>query len=508
MFADGEPVEKERAQTEVLARAFNEAAGGYFQRQHQYEQALEAASERRQQMRLYAGIAVAVGVVMLLLGFVTEVPPLMLLGAAVAALGGGYAYLQASSATEEMTRQRENLEQNRPDGSVSFVSQVAVPLYLVPYDERHMIFDGLKTAPQTSVNLSHIDGQTVLRRQRNLEDVVEYYGERVEGETVLQPEELEDLEFDVESHRQLERPIAERIDEITDVVRDTDVETIEISVHANNDVAGSLQQLSREGHLRQNGNLPVSRSRSTLPECERVVTEIRGFEDEAASGDILEQIQQTRSSVMELTERFVDRLESNQEVVADHFDAYSSLQRVGTHKHVCEECLTEQVEDVNRRLSLVDEILSPETGSFGVALDDPDLDEIETPGEGTFRDKIRADIHERLPELGEELERAFNTLPDISDNEFCAQHEQTETVTVHQSGSLFGPVWRNLYYDFRGPVLEQTEKLEKDAEEVRQNKEQKMIDLAQYEQSRDAIESEFQKVDAEYQTAKKIEQRM
>jgi hypothetical protein len=508
MFADGEPVDVERARTEILGDAFNEAAGEYFERQYQYEQALEEASERRDKMRQYAGISVAIGAILALLGLIGNIPILILPGLAIAALGGGYAYLQASNAEAEIGRQQQNLEQNRPDGSVSFVSRIAVPFYLVPYDERHMVFDGLGNAPQTSVNLAHMDGQAVLQQQEELRDVVDYYAEQVEGETVLQPEEFETLDFDIQSHRQLERPVAEQIDDISSVVRDTETETIDVKIHADNEISRSIRQLSKGSHLRQNGTMPAGPTRRELSECEQVVTEMRGFEDEAASGDILEQIQENRSSVMELTKQFVDRLESNQETVADHFDGYGSIQQLGTHKHVCKECLADQVEDVDRRLNLVDEILSPETGSFGVALDDPDLDRIETPGEGTFRGKIRADIRERLPELSEELKRAFNTLPDISGREFCAQHGETETVSIHQSGALFGSVWRNLYYSFREPIMEQTEKLEKDAEEVRQNKEQKMIDLAQYEQTRDTIENEFQKVDADYQTAKKIARRM
>lgn len=501
IFADGEAVGEKRARTEILAEAFNDAAGEYFDRQHQYEQALEAAKERKARMQNIGIVAAIFALFFLIIGASAGSVQVIALGVGVGLVGCGYAYMQFQNAKEEIERQQQNLEYNQPDGSVSFVSQIAVPFYLVPYDEQHMIFDGLRNAPETSITLSHIDGEAVLQQRDELENTVDYYEEAIEGEAVLQPKDLDDIDFDVRSHRQLERPIAKQIDDITEVVRDTETETVSVSVHANNTVSKSIRQLAQQNQLRENGGLSVGPTRISLSECENIVTDMRGFEDEAASGDILDQMDENRKDVMKLTQQFVDRLENNQRTVDTHFDSYGNIQQLAAHKHVCRECFDQVVKRVENRYDLVEEVLSSETGSFGEAMGDEDLGE-------EFENKIKNDIREQFPELSEDLRRAFNTLPDISDSQYCGKHEHIETVAVHQSGQLFGPVWRNLYYAFRDPILERARDLEKDAEDVRQSKEQKMIDLEQLKQTRDSIESEYQKVDAQYQTAKKIEGRI
>lgn len=504
IFANGSGVSDAQARTEVLAHAFNDAAGEYFQREYQYESALEEATERRDQMKLYGAIAVAVGLLLAGLGLVDGNTLVALAGIAIALAGGGYAYWQYSDAEEEIANQQENLRQNRPDGSVSFVSKIGVPFYVVPYDQNHMIFDGLANAPRTSIELAHLDGDAIIDRQNELADLVDQFEDELEEETVLQPAELEELDDSVSDHREIERPITEKIDEISQIIRDTEQETIAVPVHANNNISYSISELSRAGHLHRNGTMPTVGTVQSRTECEEMVAEIRGFESEAVSGDMLDQIKRNRETVLDLTEDFVNRLANNQETVRDHFDTYEQTLHNATHKFVCKACLEEELEAVDDELKLIDEILSPETGSFGIALDDPDLDKIATDGEYTFRQQIRNDIRTELPELSGELRRAYNTLPDIADSHYCEKHETTEPVEIPQNGHLFGEVWRSLYYDFREPIMKQTKDLEKEAEDVRQNKEQKMIDLAQYEQIVDSVEREYLSVKSEYKTAEKI----
>jgi len=192
-------------------------------------------------------------------------------------------------------------------------------------------------------------------------------------------------------------------------------------------------------------------------------------------------------------------------VLDDHFASYSDGTETAMQKHVCEECLDDEIDTIVDELSLVSEILE-EGGSLGRALGDEDLDK------GTdeeFTERIKADIQDRIPEMVPRLKEAYNNLADLGpEGGFCDVHDSVDTVAVEDSGAVFGEVWRSLYYEFREPIIDSVEDMEKDAEEVRQKKEQKMIDLTQYEQIKDDVKREFETVKSEYDAARTVERRL
>jgi len=63
MLDTEEVVDRKRARTEVLARAFDDAAGGYFNRQKRYEDNISEAEDNRDQMKLVGIGAVVAGFV-------------------------------------------------------------------------------------------------------------------------------------------------------------------------------------------------------------------------------------------------------------------------------------------------------------------------------------------------------------------------------------------------------------------------------------------------------------
>jgi len=509
MLGDDGPADDRVARTEVLARAFADAAGEFFARQKRYEDAIDEAEDRKDRMKVLGIGGVVVGIFLLLFGVVGgNRPSLPLIGSGllVAAGSGGYAYTQYQDAVERIEENEGNLRRNEPDGEVSFVSQVTVPFYLVPYQDRFMIFDGLNQAPQTRLELANIDGDALTAEGERLEELVDDYQDHLGGSSVVSPEAATQFAPDVAEHGQLERPLLDQMDRMTDIASDVSHDVVDVSVHANDAKSRSIRTLAEQGHFQQGSDLPVVPTRRTAGESEADVNEIRGVEQEAVSGDLLSQAQGQRTFVNETATSFAERLQSNEGTVTDHYDDYSEAVEAAVHRHVCTECLREHVADLDGRLDLVAEILSSETGSLGAALSDRDLDK---GYDGQFTEDIRNDIQREIPELSETLKRAYNTLPDLgAGGGHCEIHGDVETARVTDSGAVFGETWRSLYYAFREPIMESADDLERDAEEVRQNKEQKMIDMTQYEQIKERAERQYNQVRSDYEAAKTVERRL
>jgi len=509
MLGDDGPVDDRVARTEVLARAFADAAGDFFERRKQYEDAIEEAESEKDRMKMIGIGGVGIGVLLLVVGVAGgdgASLPLIGIGLLVAAAGGAYAYTQYQAAEERIEENRRNLRENEPDGEVSFVSQVTVPFYLVPYQERFMIFDGLDQAPETRLELANIDGDALTSEAERYEEMIDTFEETLGGESVVSPEFAEQFAPDVAEHGRLERPLLDRIDAMTDVASSVSHDVVNVNVHANDTKSESIRSFAERGAFREGSDLPSVPTRRSAAESEAAVDEIRGVEQEAVSGDLLSQAREQRTFVNETATEFAERLQTNEEAVGDHYDAHAESVETAVHRHVCAECLAERTEDIDSRLNLVSEILSSETGSLGAALSDRDLDE---GYDGKFTEKIRNDIQREIPELSETLKRAYNTLPELgAGGGHCEVHGEVQTTPVPDGGAIFGETWRSLYYAFREPIMESAEDLERDAEEVRQNKEQKMIDMTQYEQIKERAERDYHQVRSDYEAAKTVQRRL
>lgn len=507
LFSGGEPMGQDRARTEVLAQAFDDAAGGYFQRLKQYEDNIAEAEARIDQMKQYGAGAVVVGILIALLGFTEmESTTVAVLGFLTAVFGGLYAYIQIGNERERIEDNHQKINQNEPDGEVTFVSHIGVPLYLVPYQNQHMIFDGLNTAAQTTVDLASIDGDALIKASDDLKEIDETFREQFDQEGAISPDVITDIDPDLTEHRTLEKPIIEQFDRMTEIARDVEKDEIDVNIHTNNSESKSVKSLTKEGtFLRSNGDLPLVETEISQGECEEIVDRIRGVEQEARSGDLLEQSATLTDRVEEIADSHIQRLQRNRQTVETHFSSYADSADTMMKKYVCEHCYEEHLEEIVDELSLVNEILE-EGGSLGRALGDEDLDR------GTdeqFTARIERDIRRRIPELDEKLQEGYNSLEDLGkEGGFCKVHQEVDTVAVAQSGTLFGEVWRSLYYEYREPIMDSVKDMEKEAEEVRQNKEQKMIDLTQYEQIKDNLEREYEAVEADYETAKTVENQL
>jgi hypothetical protein len=445
-------------------------------------------------------------VLLVIVGVINEVMAIGLVGVLFGVGGLAYTYTQYTSAIERIRENERNIEENEPDGEVTFVSQVGVPMYLVPYQDRHMIFDGLKSAPKTTLELANIKGDELVAERGDFDELKRTFDEQFGDETTVSPEFADKIAPGVSDHRRLEKPLTDRIDAMTELARDIDRETVEVNVHTNNTKSKSLQTLADQGLLKSNGDLPLIETNLSIAEGKATVDEIRGVEEQAVSGDVLSQAREQRDRIDEVTAEMIDRLQQNDAAIESHLGKYASAVETMTHKHVCEECLSKRIEQVTDELNLVDEILSSEAGSLGAALSDQDLDR------GTdeqFTARIRSEIQERIPELDDQLKQAYNSLEDLGQGEgFCEIHGRVETRRIADSGAVFGEVWRSLYWAFREPIMDSIDDLERDAEEVRQKKEQKMIDLTQYEQIKDRAEREYQSVKSEYEAARTVEQQL
>jgi hypothetical protein len=504
LFDSGKEVKDKQARTEVLARAFNDAAGDYFKRFKQYEDNIADAEAEVSKAKKVGAAAVIGGLLVAFFGMDNNTA-LLALGVLVALGGSVFAYIKISNAKERIRKNKDNIETNKPDGEVTFVSQIGVPMYLAPYEDKYMIFDGLDTASQTTVDLANIDGDSLVSEGEQLKNVNDVFNKYLTDESTFPPQIAEQLSPGIEQHRQLERPITDQIDKMTDVVADVDRQTIEVNIHANNAKSQSIKKLCKNDLLRSNGDIPLVETRQSLNECEAIVDEIRGVEQQAVSGDVLDRTTIQRDRVKEITDAHIDRLESNSQTVSGHFDSYEDHTETAVAKHVCEDCLDDRIENIIDELSLVNEILE-EGGSLGRALGDQDLNK---GVDENFTDRIKTDIQERIPEMDEKLKHAYNNLDDLGPNGgYCDVHEQVDTIEIADSGSVFGEVWRSLYYEFREPIMNSVENMEKDAEEVRQNKEQKMIDLTQYEQIKDNVRREYESVKSEHDAAKTIERKL
>lgn len=504
MLDGGETVEREHARTEVLARAFDDAAGDYFDRQKRYEDNVSEAEDDRDRMKLVGGGAAVAGLALVVVGFVVMENAVVagvgfLAGVAVAA----YAYTQYQDAEERIEANRADLRANEPDGEVTFVSQIGVPMYLVPYKDDHMVFDGLDTAPERTLDLANIDADSLLAQQDALDEQKAVYDDLLADETVVSPDRLAKFAPNAGEHRRLERPLLERVDAMTAVANDIERDTISASVCANDQKSRSIGSLAR-GNLLERGDLPTVETRKSMGECEAVVDDIRGVEEQAVSGDMLDQARECRERVDGIATELGRRLQDNESTVSGHYDAHAETVDTQLHKHVCEECLADRVEAIVDELGLVDQILSSEAGSLGTALSDKDLDR---GTDEAFTDRIRGDIEEAVPSIDEDLKRAYNRLDALGpDSGYCAVHGDVETVPVADSGALFGEVWRSLYYAFRDPIMDSVEDLEQEAEDIRQNKEQKMVDLTQYEQIKDEAEQRYYEVKSDYEAARSVEE--
>lgn len=522
LFSGGEDVAPARARTTVLARAFSDAVGGYFERWKMYEDAIRDAEDEMERMKRLGAGGVGAGVVLVLVGglVVGDVD-----GFAIAAVGlllaigaAAYARMQYSDAEDRIGKNEHNIAINEPDGTVTFVSQVAVPMYLVPYADRHMVFDGLDTAPQATVNLANIDVERLAEQRGTLENRKAAYDEHLAGATVIGPDAIDELpdEFaaelspEGEDSSRIEAPLARTMRQMTRTAGDIERDTIDVNVHANNAKSASLRQLAASGALRRNGSHREIEVPRSIGECEAAVSEIRGFEELALSGDMLDQAREHRDTVDEIGTELAQRLRDSAATVGDHYAAYAEDLQTSMHKHVCPECLASRSEDLEDELDIVGEVLDAERGGLGAALSDEDLDRMaDDEGDRPFTESIRADIREEIPELPDRMRAAHNTLDDLGpDGGYCEVHGSVESTAVADSGTVFGEVWRSLYYNFREPIIESADDLEREAEEVRQNKEQKMIDLAQYEQIKENVAREYYSVESEYEAAQRVEQRL
>lgn len=514
LFDQGDPVARERARTEVLAHAFADVAGGYFERQKDYEDAIAQAQNDRESAKRIRLVAAAAGAFVALLGLLIATQAasfgvvVLLLGVGAALAGVWYARRQIEAAEKQIDSQRAKMEANEPDGEVKFVSQITVPFYLVPYGSKHMVFDGLGSAPETRLDLATLDGDALVDRWDDLSEVHVDYQDHIAGEDVVSPEYAAAFADDVEDHRLLEQPIADRIDDMTAVVDDMEVQEISVNVHANDRQSRSISSLAADGHLRQGSDLPSAEVSQSLSECEGIVRDIRGVEQKAVSGDMLDAARDHRENVAKIAESTLDRLEGNREATARHGTAYGDALEESVARHVCERCLAEETDRVIEELSLVNTVFSSNT-SFGVALDDDDLNDAETTGDESFKQSIRTELGEFLPEPETEFARAFNRLPDLgADGGHCSRHGEVSTTAVSESGVVFGEVWRSLYYTFRDPILESAGQLEEEAENIRQHKEQQKMDLADYEQARDSYELQYKSMQSEYETAEQLEENL
>jgi hypothetical protein len=503
MLDGDESVARETARTEVLARAFADAAGGFFERRKEYEDVITEAENEQDRMKKYGIGAAVVGVVLAIFGIAENTIALTLFGLLVGVAIGAYAYKQYTEAEERIEEHERKLQENEPDGEVSFVSQIAVPFYLVPYADRFMIFDGLDTARETRLELAHIDGDALVDTGERLTETQSAYDSLVQQGTAS-ADAVTDFASDADTHRRPEQPVIDDLEELTGIAADIDRDVIEVAVHANDEKSESLRTFATNGQLERNGNLPTIGTSQSLGECEAEVDSIRGVEEEATSGDLLDTARSERKRVTRVCTDITERLRANRPTVETHYDEHAAAVETTTHKHVCGECLANRIEDVVDELDLVQEILSGDAGgSLGAALGDPDLQN-EYP---EFSDRIEADLQEKIPRPSEALAQAYNTLPDLGpDGGFCENgHDRVETYRVPESGAVFGETWRSLYYAFREPILESAADLERDAEEMRQNKEQKMLDLTQYEQIKEQTEQRYQEVESEYEVARKLE---
>jgi hypothetical protein len=509
MLGDDGPADRGVARTEVLARGFADAAGEFFERRKRYEDAIDEAEEQKRRMKLIGAGGVAVGVALLVFGAIgggSPSLPLIAIGVAVAAGTGLFAYTKFQDAVERIDENRRNIAENEPDGEVTFVSQVAVPFYLVPYQDQFMIFDGLNQAPETRLELANIDGDALTEEGAQLEELIDTYESELAGASVVSPGFAEQFAPAVAEHGQLERPLLDQLDTMTDIASDVSHETVEVNVHANDVKSGSMRTFAQRGRFMEGSDLPTVPTQRSAAESETAVGEIRGVEQEAVSGDLLSQAREQRRFVNETATGFAERLQSNEEEVTDHYDEYADGVDAAVHRHVCADCLSERVEALDNRLDLVSEILSSETGSLGAALSDQDLN---LGYDGEFTETIRNDIQREIPALSSELKRAFTSLPELGgDDGHCEIHGDVETVRVPDSGPIFGETWRSLYHAFREPIMESAADLERDAEEVRQNKEQKMIDMTQYEQIKERAERDFHQVKSDYEAAAAVERRL
>lgn len=505
LIDDGKGANRERARTEVVASAFAEVADDYFSRQKQLEDRISNAEERARTRKLLAAGAGLLGLLIAVVAFETMGVSGAIFGVLVGLVGGGIGYHQYQTAIDEAETARHEKRSDEPDGRVTFVSQVGVPMNLLPYGDGHLLFDGLDQAPERTLDLADIEGNALLDTQQDLVDFKRSYDQTFGGEAVASPDLVKQFAPDAEEHGQPERPLVEQLEEMTAIVRASEPDQVEADVWANDQKTESVQELL-EADLLVEGDCPMVETEQSIEESKATVDEIRGVEQEAVSGDMLEQAKSSRDTVDELASDVVERLRDTEGTVEDHYDSYSDRIRQTNKKFVCEECLDERVRTVTEELGLVDEILSSESGSLGTALSDPDLNQ---GLDEDFRGQIREDIASELPHLHGELRRAFNRLTDLDgDDGYCESHGDVDTVPVADSGALFGEVWRSLYYDLRDPIMDSVADLEKDAEDVRQQKEQKMMDLTQYEQIKDRLERRYQETKSEYEAAKSVERQL
>jgi hypothetical protein len=507
MLEGGQAADRERARTEILAKAFDTAAGDYFDRLAEYEDNIAEAEAEQDRMKKYGAGAVIVGVLLVVVGVaVIETLSVSAVGVVIALVGAGYAYKRYTDAQETIEENEGRIASNTPDGEVSFVSQIGVPMYLLPYGDDHMIFDGLKTASKTTLDLANIDADRLIQRQQELNEQKRLYDELLAEETVVSPELLEEFAPGVREHRRMEQPILDRIDAMTDVASDIDRERITVNVCANDQKSQSIAEFAGSGLLESNGSMPTVETRHSMAECESIVDEIRGVEEQAVSGDMLDQAKESRDQVERISTDLARQLQTNEDRIEAHYEDHADRVDAAVEKHVCTECLADRIDAIADELGLVDQILSSEAGSLGTALSDQDLDR------GTdepFTDRIRNDIEAAIPELEGELRDAYNRLDDLSnEGGYCEIHGEVDTRAVADSGALFGEVWRSLYYAFRDPIMQSVDDLEQEAEDIRQNKEQKMIDLTQYEQIKDEAEQRYFEIKSDYDAARSIEQRL
>gem|GEM_PF-5137558 len=459
-------------------------------------------------MQKYGAAGVAVGLLVLVGGVLADMVLLgTLAGLVIAIAAAAYAYREYQNAEEAIEETEQKLEQNEPDGSVSFVSQVTYPFHLVPYGDRHMVFDGRDAAPVTELELANIDGAALEDTAASLTEEVTLYENGLSDAGVLDPDVANEVAPGVDNHGRLEKPVTDKIDRMAAIARDLRTESVSVRVHANDNVSNSISTAGSQGLFLNANDLPTVETTNSLGESESIVSTIRGLEEQATSGDLLDTARDHRNRVDSLSRSFASRLQTNRRVLDDHFDSYEDVVEQSVRKHVDAEAHEERLADIDDELDLTSEILSPETGSLGTALSDRDLDRIDVDGEASFTDQIRADIEERIPTLDDDLADAYTVAPDVGpDGAYDPSYGGDGTRSVHRDGVVFGEVWRSLFYAFREPIMDSVDDLERDAEDIRQNKEQKMIDVSQFEQMKDAAEREYSTVKSEYEAARTVEE--
>lgn len=528
------PVDEETEKAEVLAKAFNDSAGSYFQDYKELGDRLKSASNKMYASFISSALLVLIGVFLLISrGQTWNFLPLIF---GLVSVGAGY-YFRGKKI--DIHSQREELN---PDEEIDYLSKMYLPVYIVPYsDDKSLVMDSRELGDSVEVELNDYDMNPLISALENFEKSLDEYNDMVSGRDMLNHGAVEEKSKELTEEKIIEKGLLESLDKVDNATSPASWIENSFSFHVHKPESDFIQGMNFINKYKEQSftsELPLFNTLTDPEEAEENVEDLKGIEVKASSSDILNKTVEWKNSISEIISGVEGTLERNMEITSSNYESLSILSEDQMKVQVCPKCLSEQVNDdsgptkgqpVENYFNLEEYILnefetpiknmdnSIKCDECNAVLESIDKEIINCPEcnaetikykspEGSPRNKaeryIRTNVEVTLDDMP--MRYIFNIpLCTYEDGDwYCEDHGKVDPMTLPALGDVFGHTADNAWDEMKEPVKKRcADSKEKAMDNLNEYRSQKM-QLAPYEQTEIKIESIISQINGDVEAAR------